>query len=83
MTIPKLEQLDTVLQIGGATIAGLLIKIGLRSRRRKAIESLGLTDKNIQWAQDMMNRFERQIKDLQSRVEDLEAEREILRRELG
>lgn len=82
MTIPKLDQLDSLLQIGGVTLAGFLIKMGLKTRRRKTIESLGLTDKNIQWAQDMMNRLEREIKELRARVEDLEAERELLRREL-
>lgn len=82
MTLLKPEQIDTSLQVGGFTLLIFLVKWGLRQRRKNNIESLGLTDKNIQWAQDMMNRLSREIDELRGRLEDLEAEREILRQEL-
>jgi len=82
MTLLKPEQIDTSLQVGGFTLLIFLVKWGLRQRRKNNIESLGLTDKNIQWAQNMMDRHEREIEELRGRLEDLEAEREILRQEL-
>jgi peptidoglycan hydrolase CwlO-like protein len=82
MTLPKPEQIDTSLQVGGFTLLVFLVKWGLRQRRKNNVESLGLTDKNIQWAQNMMDRLDLQIGELQRRLDDLEAERDALRREL-
>lgn len=82
MTLPKPEHIDTSLQVGGFTLLVFLVKWGLRQRRKNNVESLGLTDKNIQWAQNMMDRLDLQIGELQRRLDDLEAERDALRREL-
>ncbi len=74
MTIGTPEKLDFALQIIGGGVVLFLIKWGLRERRRKSIESLGLMDKNVLWAQDMMDRLKKQIDDLQDRVLELERE---------
>ena len=78
-TIITPEHIDLVLQVLGGGVGLLLVKFGIREWRRKSIESLGLMDKNVLWAQDMMDRLESQIAALERRIKKLEEENNKLR----
>lgn len=78
-TIITPERLDLALQVLGGGVGLFLVKMGLREWRRKSIESLGLMDKNVLWAQDMMDRLESQIAALERRIKKLEEENNKLR----
>lgn len=76
------ERLEFIVQLLGAGFAGYLVKYGIRLRKQRAVESLGLLDKNVLWAQNMMDRLGQQIDELQKRVESLERENRKLKKEI-
>lgn len=66
------ESKDSIILGVGGAIAGFLVKVagGWIQKNRK--EPVALSAQNIAWAQDLMTRMEREIKELRERVTELE-----------
>lgn len=72
--IPKIEHIDSFIQIAGAGVAALLLRWGSQAIRRRQTEPVRLSSQNIAWAQDIMTRMEAEVKDLKARIDELENE---------
>jgi len=72
--IPKIEHIDSFIQIAGAGVAALLLRWGSQAIRRRQTEPVTLSSQNIAWAQDIMTRMEAEVKDLKVRIDELENE---------
>jgi len=72
--IPKIEHIDSFIQIAGAGVAALLLRWGSQAIRRRQTEPVTLSSQNIAWAKDIMTRMEAEIKDLKARIDELENE---------
>lgn len=72
--IPKIEHIDSFIQIAGAGVAALLLRWGSQAIRRKQTEPVALSSQNIAWAKEMMTRLENENRDLKNRMDALENE---------
>lgn len=75
------ETKDGVILGIGASISALLVKLAGNWMARARKEPIILSQQNIDWARDMMTRMENQVSALTAKVEALEAEVEVARRE--